>query len=665
MSLYKGDGDKSEPSSFRPISLTSIIIRTFEHMIHRKLISFLNSKSFFHPLQFGFRAQRSTHDAISNILSTIKNVCRTKKADPYSNYCPVVFLDLKKAFDRVWHDYLLDTLRQANITGKAWIWISAFLSNRYIRTVDSDEASNWHPIHYGVPQGSVLSPLLFIIFINPIVMKISTQCPLVQPVLYADDKALKPNKQPNTPLKMIPYLRQLRHSLSLLTLWCNKTGMLFNAKKTKLVVFNGVHQPNYTIFLNLQLCNFTIDKADTYHYLGLTLHYKLSWGDHITKVIHRTQIDSHRLCCVARTSGKAPPPSFATIRALTLGYLQPRWTYGFAFWGHQLSNTDTRKIQSLLISPIRCSLRLPPTTNQLGLYIEAHLASVTALFRHACLSLYQRSLNLPLTHPSTMQLLTDTQFRANTKYPLKPERYAHTYRLIELEIAPHYINTIIPHIIQQYQSINKPVPASLQLSTIHDASDLTKPILKQLIMWDTHYEWMSDTKHTSTAPLLTHHCKPIPLKSLFLFHEDLPLATLRAKLRANRANTQQRLNFINDPDNKPSPLCTHAACNPPPALPSPLVVIPPIPAFDTVPHILLHCHRHAADRTTLIQSLSSLHYAVPLTVAFLTGTTSYSIHPNLSRTKALLAHTATFLTSIVSTRANDPSLSPFMPDLPG
>jgi hypothetical protein len=650
-------------------------------MIHRKLVASLNSARFFHHLQFGFRADRCTYDAINILLSTIKKVCGThtkrttgrsvKSSVSLNNYCPVVFLDLKKAFDRVWHDYLLDTLRQATITGRAWKWIAAFLSNRLIRTVDSNEASRWFPIQYGVPQGSVLSPLLFIIFINPIAQQISASYPLVEPLLYADDKALKPVRRLGRPLLPAEYRTQLKGSLQLLTHWCSCTGMVFNAKKTKLVVFTGAKRPNFTYWRSLTLCGFTIERVTSYQYLGLWLHFRLSWKEHMDHILRRTRLDSHRLVAIARAGvgGKIPPPSFGAIRSLCLGYLRPRFTYGIAFWGHQCDGVELRKFQSLQIRPLLASLKMPVTTQQLGMHVEFNIPSIAATYRYALLSFYLRAKRLPTTHPTRAQLALDLIVRAGRRDPLKPLYAVPTLLLASHQVAPHYINTVVPYAKAQFCAQHKRVPRFL--TALRSVDDLNKAVIHRLQMWDTHHEWTTDTAHPSTAPLLQEHCKPAPFRSTFLFQESLSLATLRVKLRADRARTQARIHKMALQAQKhqpvvvagapavhlPSPLCTFPACNPPaPAGPAP----PAAPTMDSVHHILLDCPRHSSERHALTQDLAQMGFTLPLTVAFLTGTVSTAFAPNKARTAAKLALTATFLFSIVKKRALDPLLSPFI-----
>ena len=193
MALWKGKGNRADPASFRPISMTSILIRTFEHLIHRPLSALLEARHVLHPLQFGFRKGRSTLDAISYLQSNTRDMYPTSHQMP----CPTLFLDLVKAFDHVWPTRLMQCVEHAGITGRAWRWIYAFITRRRIRTVDGNQQSRWQSLTYGVPQGAVLSPLLFNLFINPIARRIATACPRLNLQLYADDVVIQ-REQPSS-----------------------------------------------------------------------------------------------------------------------------------------------------------------------------------------------------------------------------------------------------------------------------------------------------------------------------------------------------------------------------------------------------------------------------------------------------------------------------------
>jgi len=117
MALYKGDGNKSDAGSYRPISMTSIIIRTLEHLIHHRLTADLDQRNFFSATQFGFRKQHRTEDAILFLISGLQRWMRTADSRKRAQQCPVLFLDISKAFDRVDHSILMQRIHDAGVSG--------------------------------------------------------------------------------------------------------------------------------------------------------------------------------------------------------------------------------------------------------------------------------------------------------------------------------------------------------------------------------------------------------------------------------------------------------------------------------------------------------------------------------------------------------------------
>ena len=161
VSIHK-KGEKQELKNYRPISLLPICAKIFERFIYNSLYSFVENNNLLCTNQSGFRSS----DSCVNQLLSLTHLCYQAFDCNPSLEARVVFLDISKAFDKVWHDGLLLKLKMNGIDGKLLEVMKSYLSERKQRTLINGFESNWGKIHSGVPQGSVLGPLLFLIYIN-------------------------------------------------------------------------------------------------------------------------------------------------------------------------------------------------------------------------------------------------------------------------------------------------------------------------------------------------------------------------------------------------------------------------------------------------------------------------------------------------------------------
>lgn len=267
--IYK-TGDKSDPSNYRPITVLPIISKIFEKVIQTRLNSFLNSINFISPAQYGFCAASSTEAACVNLLNDIQKGLDSKK----NIQIGLLFIDLSKAFDTVPHNLLLQKITKLGIKSKEFLLFESYLRDRQQFVKCNNVFSSKQKIKCGVPQGAILSPTLFNIFINDI-----TKLPLKgKIIIYADDICLKyQNTNPHIIVK------EMEADLKILEEWFKSNKLSLNAKKTKFMIIGSRFVKNDNIVLP-KLNDSPIERVNEYKYLGLIIDTELKWISHINYI---------------------------------------------------------------------------------------------------------------------------------------------------------------------------------------------------------------------------------------------------------------------------------------------------------------------------------------------------------------------------------------------
>ncbi len=265
--IHKG-GSKTDVSNYRPISLLSTFSKIFEKAMHKRVYDFLQQNGSLNEHQYGFRKGRSCEHALLVAQNELLSALNKKQI------AMLLLIDFSKAFDMVNHDILLHKLNNYGIRGIANEWFKSYLKNRYQYVCIDGKFSNTQKMKYGVPQGSILGPLLFIIYINDL----PNICSLVKFILYADDANIIITADSLSEIEAI--YNQLSHAL---VGWVGNNELLLNAKKTNYMVF--------TRSKNLPLHSFTpkmrgipIERKSVVKFLGVLVDDKLSWKQHIKAV---------------------------------------------------------------------------------------------------------------------------------------------------------------------------------------------------------------------------------------------------------------------------------------------------------------------------------------------------------------------------------------------
>jgi hypothetical protein len=258
-------GNKQDVNNYRPISLLTTISKIFEKIYYNRLIKFLDKNSAIVNNQYGFRKKSNTSIAI---IDMVENILESL----HENKIPVgVFIDLKKAFDCIDHSILMDKLSHYGVRGVALKWIKSYLADRQQFVSCKESMSSKLNISTGVPQGSILGPLLFIIYINDII-NISNKLKFF---LYADDTNILFTEESPLNLKT-----KLELELIKLLTWLDVNKLSINLAKTSYIIFG-----NYNIKdLELTMLNTAIRMIESTKFLGIIIDSKLTWKDHITYV---------------------------------------------------------------------------------------------------------------------------------------------------------------------------------------------------------------------------------------------------------------------------------------------------------------------------------------------------------------------------------------------
>ena len=258
--LHK-DGDKTDENNYRPISLLSIWSKIFERVMYNRVYDFFEKNLLFSSKQFGFRVKHSTIDALVEFIEKV----RSCKDLPVFSF----FLDLKKAFDTIDHQILLWKLERYGIRGNCLKWFQSYLANRYQKAEINGHLSNWRKVNCGVPQGSILGPLLFIIYINDL----PDCCKHTDIILFADD----------TTISSIGCNRdQIESDLKEISCWLVANKLSLNLEKT---VQMNINTSASNLSFTMNNCPVSLKKICKY--LGLRLDSKLSFVAHIDYVIKR------------------------------------------------------------------------------------------------------------------------------------------------------------------------------------------------------------------------------------------------------------------------------------------------------------------------------------------------------------------------------------------
>lgn len=360
--IHKSGKTKNDVNNYRPIALTSNICKLFEKIIQDRLLFFCNSNNIIPQNQAGFRKGRSTTEHLLKLTTQIKHQFSRRKN------ILATFFDIKKAFDQVWHHKLIQKLIKINLDKKLILVIQNFLSDRYIQVKIGNCFSNLNKLDMGVPQGSVLSPLLFNLFIADLPSIFSKQTELTQ---FADDICFwqKVTLKKSTPLRTILNIEEkYQNEINKINNYITEIGLSFSTEKTKLVLFNS--GPNPHRLPQFYLGNSKLNYTNTTTFLGITLTSKLNWSNHFEKIINNSRKGLNLLKVI---SSYKWGQNTSTLRTLAIALIRSKLTYAQEIFFNAPKHL-LEKIQSIDCKSFKIALGIPFHTNNLNTYYEINIS---------------------------------------------------------------------------------------------------------------------------------------------------------------------------------------------------------------------------------------------------------------------------------------------------
>ncbi len=301
--------EKNVKGNYRPISLLPIFGKVLEKLMYDTLYSHLVTNELLNPNQSGFRPGDST---VNQLISITHTIFKAFDCNPPLDVRSV-YLDISKAFDRVWHDGLIYKLKRCGVSGELLSLIKSFLKDRKQRTVLNGQSSNWGDISAGVPQGSILGPLFFLVYINDLTAGLKCNVKL-----FADDTSLFTVVEDSNIAAT-----DMNHDLELIRKWAYDWKMSFNPdpqKQAVELVFSKkkieIHHPV------IRFNNIPVMKVEEHKHLGIILDSKLSFSAHIKAAISKTRKGIGLLKCLSKYLPRH------TLNELFKLYVRPHLDYG-------------------------------------------------------------------------------------------------------------------------------------------------------------------------------------------------------------------------------------------------------------------------------------------------------------------------------------------------
>ena len=356
-------GDSTQFTNYRPISLLPVISKVLEKIIYKQLYCFFKEHDLLYESQYGFRTEHSTElaamELINRLILTMDN-----------NETPLnIYLDMSKAFDTIDHTILINKLTFYGIHGVALDLIKSYLNNRYQFVEYDGVQSSMLPISTGVPQGSILGPLLFIIYINDF----PNASRLFNFIMYADDTTLSCTiPRSVNPIENFEFECRLNKELCGIDEWLKVNKLSLNVNKSKYMLFNAGNKTLYPFEIKIDYIS--IERVYVFNFLGLIMDEHLNWKSHVEKISNKC---SKTIGVLNKLKYFLP----LTVKLILYNSLiLPHLNYGIMTWGYKCDRINKLQKKAIrIVSLSKYNAHTEPIFKRLHLLKVADILKIQEL----------------------------------------------------------------------------------------------------------------------------------------------------------------------------------------------------------------------------------------------------------------------------------------------
>ena len=439
--IFKKSGLKNDKVNFRPISILPTLSKLCESIMHERLLSHCIANDIISERQAAYLKGDSTIQQLIYLVHYIRSNWGS------SNIVQGAFLDISSAFDKIWHKGLIEKLKQIGLDGKLLELFKSYLSNRKQCVIVDGVKSSFVDIKSGVPQGSRLGPLLFIIYINDIVKNLENEI-----LIFADDTTLLASG-----MDPVETSEKLNRDLEKISDWADKWKVTFNAKKSKDMIFSNKNLNNSPPLI---LNGVQFERVNKHKHLGIILTSDLDWSPQINEVCKKANWKLSVLRSVKLISRQ-------TLDILYKVIVRSIIDYGLPIYGNNLKHNDLLRLENLQYRAAKVVSGALHYTSREKLNIELGWESIKTRIDYLGLCIFHK-IHCYATRPLIRSCLTN--LNVHHEYNLRGK--------VGYQPYPHYNikfqNSFFPYISKLWNNL----PLSLTCLDLVNFKEQLKVYLK-------------------------------------------------------------------------------------------------------------------------------------------------------------------------------------------